>query len=148
MPVTGPGVWRRHTYRDRPVSTQIIRSLLSQALFLCELASAPRSGAGLGRVFGILGIGKGRKIWKLGRFSISNIFIRYVDVIDPTPYYLKEKTKNDVGLWHKRVWDFIENKFPLPINTKQITYGDGILFGDSKEDGAEQDVEPEGVAEE
>ena len=58
------------------VSTQIIRILLSQALFH-GLASAPRSGAGLGRLFEILGIGKGRKVGKLGRFSMSNIFIRY-----------------------------------------------------------------------
>ena len=45
------------------------------------------------------------------------------------------------------MWEFIENKFPLPINTKQITYGDGILFGDSNEEVAE-DAEPEGEAEE
>ena len=40
------------------------------------------------------------------------------------------------------------NKFPLPINTKQISYADGILFGDSKDNEAEQDAEPEEVAEE
>ena len=78
------------------------------------------------------------------RANCSAVFYKNaIDVIDPTTYYLQEKTKNDVSLWHRRVWNFIENKFPLPINTKQITYGDGILFGDSKEDDAEQDAEPE-----
>ena len=83
------------------------------------------------------------------RANCSQVFYKnQIDVIDPTPYYLQEKTKNDVSLWHRRVWDFIENKFPLPINTKQITYGDGILFGDSQEDDAEQAAEPEEEAEE
>ena len=77
------------------------------------------------------------------RANCSAVFYKNaIDVIDPTPYYLQEKTKNDVSLWHRRVWDYIENKFPLPINTKQISYGDGILFGDSNEDNAEQDAEP------
>ena len=83
------------------------------------------------------------------RANCSQVFYKnQIDVIDPTPYYLQEKTKNDVSLWHRRVWDFIENKFPLPINTKQISYGDGILFGDSTEDNAEQDAELEEEAEE
>ena len=83
------------------------------------------------------------------RANCSQVFYKnQIDVIDPTPYYLQEKTKNDVSLWHRRVWDFIENKFPLPINTKQISYGDGILFGDSHEDDAEQAAEPEEEAEE
>ena len=83
------------------------------------------------------------------RATCSMVFYKNgIDVIDPTPYYLQEKTKNDVSLWHRRVWDFIENKFPLPINTKQISYGDGILFCDSNEDDAEQVAEPEGEAEE
>ena len=60
-------------------------------------------------------------------------FNEAIDIVDPTPYFLKDKTKNDVTLWHKRIWEHLESKFPLPIATTEVTYGKGILNGDSND---------------
>ena len=82
------------------------------------------------------------------RATCSMVFYKNgIDVIDPTPYYLQEKTKNDTTLWHRRIWEFLEPKFPQPTQVTEVVYGDGLLYGDSKE--AEDAEEPviEGLGE-
>ena len=51
-------------------------------------------------------------------------------------------------LWHRRIWEFLEPKFPQPTQVTEVVYGDGILYGDSKE--ADEAEEPviEGLGEE